>query len=746
MEQAGHECVGFCEFDKFAVASYTSMHLITEDQRECLATLSLKERQKEILKEEYRNGEWYCGDIRTIRADEIPEADCWCFGAPCFVAGTLINTDRGLISIEDIKVGDYVLTHKNRYRKVLKKMRSVKKGISTIKVSGSPETICTNNHRFYVRYRNRIWDSSLKKYIASWTEPEWKSVSEFNGKEYILFPHNTERENPLQLSKQECWIIGRYVADGNLQISKQKQGYKRTAFCIGNKKIPEFLQMTEGIKFSKKEKQGCASYTTYNKKVFEICSSCGRNAQEKHFPQFVMNLPEDLMECVLDGYMSGDGCITNGWYQAITISKQLAYQIEEMVIKIYHNPSIMSFIKRKQHKINFDGKEYETKDFYHIRFHKDYRKLARGYYVDDDLWMKLKHFEFDSQREEIVFNLEVEEDNSYCANMLAAHNCQDFSQAGLRKGMQGDRSSLIREVFRLLRETKSKPEWILYENVRGMLSSNRGYDFLYILSEMAALGYDIEYELLNSKYYGVPQNRERVYTIGHLRAKGSAKVFPIKGTDGEDRLEIIQIGSMRENDSFGAGKERIINPDGLSPCIRGTDYKEPVRTGIPLGVIHPRGRVGFKCEPQDIVPTLTSEHHSHQPEIVLPCLTPDRANKRQNGRRFKDSGEDMFTLTAQDIHGIGIGVDIPESDHPGMYVELEGGVTAYAVWEEKEQCYIVVRKLTPREYGRLQSFPDEMIDKAQFVNSDSQLYKQFGNSVTVNIVYEIAKRMKEVII
>ena len=83
MELAGHECVGFCEFDKFAVASYTSMHLITEEQREYLATLDLKKRQKEILKEEYRNGEWYANDIRRVWADDIPGADCWCFGFPC---------------------------------------------------------------------------------------------------------------------------------------------------------------------------------------------------------------------------------------------------------------------------------------------------------------------------------------------------------------------------------------------------------------------------------------------------------------------------------------------------------------------------------------------------------------------------------------------------------------------------------------------------------------------------------------
>ena len=102
MELAGHECVGFCEFDKFAVASYTSMHLITDRQRETLSEMPIKQRQKEILKDEYRNGEWYANDIRSVRAYEIPRADCWCFGAPCqsfSVSGkrTGLDGESGLI-------------------------------------------------------------------------------------------------------------------------------------------------------------------------------------------------------------------------------------------------------------------------------------------------------------------------------------------------------------------------------------------------------------------------------------------------------------------------------------------------------------------------------------------------------------------------------------------------------------------------------------------------------------------------
>ena len=83
MELAGHECVGFCEFDKFAVAGYTAMHLMTEQEREYISTLPKNKRVAEAGKEEYRHGEWYANDIRRIFAEDIPKADCWCFGFPC---------------------------------------------------------------------------------------------------------------------------------------------------------------------------------------------------------------------------------------------------------------------------------------------------------------------------------------------------------------------------------------------------------------------------------------------------------------------------------------------------------------------------------------------------------------------------------------------------------------------------------------------------------------------------------------
>lgn len=346
--------------------------------------------------------------------------------------------------------------------------------------------------------------------------------------------------------------------------------------------------------------------------------------------------------------------------------------------------------------------------------------------------------------------------------------CQDFSIAGKRAGLDGDRSSLIREVFRVLGELeeKDRPEWLIYENVKGMLSSNRGGDFLSIILAMEELGYDVEWQVFNSKYHGVPQNRERVYTLGHLRARGERKVFPLCGADGEDSAEINIIahydGYRRNTQTFDyngitealstcAGGDRehhtaipmtiaghAAKEKKLSPCLNANDSRKVFGTG------QPHGAVGVKMfgidfnvggKERQIANTVTTRNvmagvtniNQDGTAVCIPVLTPDRTEKRQNGRRFKDNGEEAFTLTAQDRHGVAI------SEVNGVPV----------IWYEKYNCYIAIRKLTPKECFRLQSFSDEDFAKAQFVNSDSQLYKQAGNSVTVNVVYDIAKAIGE---
>lgn len=308
--------------------------------------------------------------------------------------------------------------------------------------------------------------------------------------------------------------------------------------------------------------------------------------------------------------------------------------------------------------------------------------------------------------------------------------CQDFSVAGKRKGLEGDRSSLVRQIFRILSELKeeNKPEWLVYENVKGMLSSNRGFDFLAILVEMGDLGYDIEWELFNTKNFGIPQNRERVYVIGHLRSKGRKQIFPLKRT------------SRKDNNSK-------INFDPDKCEMFGIDF-------------NPQG------EPRQIANTVMSRYYKGMAQrrrsetaVVIPVATVGRATKDQNGRRFKENNEPQFTLTVQDQHGVALGFINPEQDGSCRTIKAQqafntasnfvrtdsfGATGVEVAWYEKANCYVAIRKLTPKECFRLQGWSDDYFEKAAFVNFDSQLYKQAGNGVTVAVVEEIGKAIKEV--
>lgn len=212
--------------------------------------------------------------------------------------------------------------------------------------------------------------------------------------------------------------------------------------------------------------------------------------------------------------------------------------------------------------------------------------------------------------------------------------CQDFSVAGHRAGLEGDRSSLVREVFRIIGDLREedRPEWLIYENVKGMLSSNRGFDFLAILLEMDELGYDCEWQLFNSKDWGVPQNRERVYTVGHLRSKGTAKVFPIEGTDGEDRVQVDQIGRQPGTNRDNPNQGRVYAPEGVAPslnCMEGGG-REP-HIPIQIEAHYPSGnqKNAIFGIGGGVARTLTATDYKQPCSVVVPMPSEIQALLRQ---------------------------------------------------------------------------------------------------------------------
>lgn len=319
------------------------------------------------------------------------------------------------------------------------------------------------------------------------------------------------------------------------------------------------------------------------------------------------------------------------------------------------------------------------------------------------------------------------------------------------------------------------------------ITTRDGRSPLSSLSTMDELGYDVEWQVLNSKDFQVPQNRERVFIIGHSRRYRPRFLFPLR----------------RENSP--AHLERLGN---INPSKRGLNGEVYLTSGL--------------------APTLT-RGKGEGAKIAIPVLTPDRLEKRQHGRRFKDNQDPMFTLTSQDRHGVVVAGNLPTSfDQTGRVFDISGlsptlttmqggdkvpkillreelpflkikeatktgyakatlgdsvnlaypdstkrrgrvgkgisntlttsdnmGVVVAALEYRQDKWYEVtgivlegklyrlrIRRLTPRECFRLQGFPDWAYERAESVSSKSQLYKQAGNSVTVTVIEAIAREFR----
>ena len=284
--------------------------------------------------------------------------------------------------------------------------------------------------------------------------------------------------------------------------------------------------------------------------------------------------------------------------------------------------------------------------------------------------------------------------------------CQAFSSAGNRRGFEDTRGTLFFEIARFA--SILRPKYLFLENVKGLLNHENGITFETIISTLDELGYNVEWQVLNSKDFGVPQNRERVFIIGHSRRYRSRFLFPLSGENQPTSSQsVIKIGNV--NPSGNGMNGEVYQADGLAPTLttnKGEGQKIAIKSNTikQFGVLQPNfNQCGVVYETDGIAPTIRAyQGGGLEPKII------------QRGHGYNQGGEHDIapTLTSNSYH---------ENNH------LSDGFR--------------IRKLTPRECWRLQGFPDWAFDKAQEVNSNSQLYKQAGNSVTVNVIEAIAKEL-----
>ena len=306
--------------------------------------------------------------------------------------------------------------------------------------------------------------------------------------------------------------------------------------------------------------------------------------------------------------------------------------------------------------------------------------------------------------------------------------CQAFSIAGHRRGFEDTRGTLFFEICRFA--SVLRPKYLFLENVRGLLNHDGGATFETIIRTLDELGYDVEWQVLNSKNFGVPQNRERVFIIGHLRGERTRNVFPISGESEQSdyqppKIEII--GNTKNPNGTSKGTKSVVyGSGGVVGTLTATDYKEPKQVAIKqFGILQPNfNQCGVVYETDGIAPTIRAyQGGGLEPKIRVKEATSKGYAEAEIGDSVNLSHPNSKTRRGR------VGKQVANTLLTG---ESQGVI----------EPDFRIRKLTPRECWRLQGFPDWAFDKAQEVNSNSQLYKQAGNSVTVNVIAAIAKELK----
>jgi DNA (cytosine-5)-methyltransferase 1 len=270
--------------------------------------------------------------------------------------------------------------------------------------------------------------------------------------------------------------------------------------------------------------------------------------------------------------------------------------------------------------------------------------------------------------------------------LCAGFPCQAFSVAGKRRGFEDTRGTLFFEIARIL-EAK-RPKAFILENVKGLLSHQRGKTFRIILETLDELGYEVEWMVLNSKFFGVPQSRERVFIIGHLTGTSGGEILPFR----EDAGQIQGVS--------GKTKDLIIH-------------------NIHKGFKEDNPRVF-----ENYTPTIrTPKGGGHIPSVARKIIAmrayPRTGTKEQDGDRIQNiepQKEDCSNALT----------NIQKDNLLGDYDKL--------------------RRLTPVECERLQGYPDgwtsKGIDDNKIVEiSDTQRYKMCGNAVTTNVINAIGSRL-----
>ena len=460
-------------------------------------------------------------DIRTF--DGKPWrglVDCIVGGYPCFAAGTLVLTRAGYRPIETITVGDEVLTHLGRWRPVTAVMSRNNANLRRVAGGGVPGIVTTDEHPFYTRELGKVWDNEKRRYIRSFSLPEWTEARSVRKSGHFIgqvLP-NVGTDNH---TESFWWLVGRYLADGWRQGRKSRgnglrqcrQPSGRVNICCNFKETDELRKRIKAAGFHAYEvgQRTAMRFAITNGAFWRFLKDFGKGAAGKSLPGFVFELDKERATALLDGYLSGDGHREKeGEYRATTVSRRLALSIVLLAQRAYGVVAGVRLCKVPAKK-QIEGRTVNQRPFYIVSIpHRN-----RSAFIDGDYGWKLVR-KNEPAGVGTVYNIAVSEDESYVAEGAIVHNCQPFSVVGKRKGADDPRH-LWPHIVRIIGEVQ--PSVCFFENVGNHLRMG----FEQVHDDLRSLGYRVAAGLFTAEEVGAPHKRERLFILARRHELDDAK-------------------------------------------------------------------------------------------------------------------------------------------------------------------------------------------------------------------------------
>ncbi len=728
MQDFGHECVLACDIDKDCMQVYAENFGMTP-----------------------------VNDITKIDEKSMVDFDVLCGGFPCFVKGTPVLTAMGYKSIEDVKLNDVLMTHKGAHHKILNKQYKHYSGnLHTIQCMYIPESVvCTEEHPFLVRQMTSKQEKGKMKY--DFGEQEWRGARNIDTNSFIGIPINNQsitpqftckkkvnqyksKEETVVIDKDYQWfMIGYFLGDGWIQDDKKADGRcaHKIFFVIANNQIDKVKPILEkNFQLTFCEDSGsCTKFVCSNQSWWEILNTLGRYAHAKRIPPWIENAPLEFLKLLVQGYASADGNELNykgtGPYRIETTSIDLALGIQRILLKLSIFSSINKCARTKTCVIQ--GRLCNQRDSYTIRWYPTKVRKYLSFIENNYAWVKVKKNTFQHVDNEPVYNFEVYCDNSYVVNNLCVHNCQAFSHSGKQQGFEDTRGTLFYDICRILRQ--KQPKYFILENVKNLKGHDKGRTWQTIYDTLTSIGY-VTYStpiVLSPHHIGVPQNRERVFIVGQRVDLGDLKPYPVFQKQKPNALSILQDEQEIPKSIMQKVKmtdDEIIVVDLWNELVAHFAVSSIQLPGFPLWSDDWDSEYEIKDLPAWKQTFIVKNRNFFQDNIgfLQPWLKKARECKAFNGAKRKlewQAGKmDVNTTIWNYIFQVRpSGIRVKKSDY---FPALVAMAQIPCVGDRQ-------RRLTPRETARLQSFPETF----KLHNSPSKAYKQFGNSVNVEVVKKI---------